>query len=346
VVEQPVVIAHEFSNGPLNPILAYAMSCLGAFLGLRCVTRARAHTGMARANWLILAAVSIGAAGIWTMHFIAMLRFAIPGQQVRYNVPLTIDSMLIAIFVVGIGLFIVGYGKGTRPWLVAAGVVAGIGVACMHYMGEAAMVMPDSMHYNTAIVIASVLIAVTAATAGLWAGTQVRGIGATVGASMIMGVAVTGMHYTGMAAMEMSPGGMSSMSGSTAASFVFPLVLGISLVTVVLTLAVSLSPNEDEIKADALLERRIQAVGRNNSRRAARRKPPAAFAVPPVMESVAKSPPDTPPPARPQGTTRPKHAASVRGRLPVRDPGAAALRLKSLGLLAGRRADHGTSTDE
>jgi NO-binding membrane sensor protein with MHYT domain len=304
---------------------------------------------MARANWLILAAVSIGAAGIWTMHFIAMLGFTITGQQVRYNVPLTIASMLIAIVVVGIGLFIVGYGKGTRPWLVAAGVIAGLGVACMHYMGEAAMVMPDSMHYNTAIVIASVLIAVTAATAGLWAGTQVRGIGATIGASMIMGVAVTGMHYTGMVAMEMSPGGMPAMSGSTAASFVFPLVLGISLVTVVLTLAVSLSPTEDEIKADALLKRRLQATGRENSRRAAPRTPPAAFAASPVTQPVATPPPArpraTPPPMRRQGTVKPKHAAPVSGPLPVRDPAGASRRLKSV-LQAERRADQGIRNDE
>src|SRR5215469_10365225 len=68
-----VVSVHNFSYGLLNPALAYAVSCLGAFLGLRCVTRARAHTGSGRARWLVLAAVAIGATGIWTMHFIAML---------------------------------------------------------------------------------------------------------------------------------------------------------------------------------------------------------------------------------------------------------------------------------
>src|SRR5215472_16982121 len=160
IVELPVVTVHNFSNGLLNPVLAYAMSVLGAFLGLRCVTRARAHTGLPRANWLILAAVSVGAAGIWTMHFIAMLGYQIPGQQILYNVPLTIASMLIAIVVVGTSLFIVGYGKGGRARLVTAGVIAGLGVACMHYMGEAAMTMPDSMHYNMLLVILSVIIAV------------------------------------------------------------------------------------------------------------------------------------------------------------------------------------------
>ena len=62
---------------------------MGAFLGLRCLTRARAYTGRTRAIWLLLASVAIGATGIWVMHFVAMLGFAIPGQQILYNVPIT-----------------------------------------------------------------------------------------------------------------------------------------------------------------------------------------------------------------------------------------------------------------
>src|SRR5579862_6144920 len=99
-----MVTVYNFSYGLLNPLLGYLVSCLGAFLGLRCVTRARAYEGRRRARWLILAAVPVGATGIWAMHFIAMLGFTIPGQTILYDVPLTIASMLIAIVVVGIGL--------------------------------------------------------------------------------------------------------------------------------------------------------------------------------------------------------------------------------------------------
>ena len=241
---------HNFSYGLFNPLLGYAVSCLGAFLGLRCVTRARAYTGRARAQWLLLAAVSVGATGIWAMHFIAMLGFTIPGQQIRYNIPVTIASMLIAVVVVGIGLFIVGYRpEGMLP-LLAGGVIIGIGVATMHYMGMAAMVMPDTMHYDNALVALSVLIAIIAGTAALWAGLRVRSIGATAIASLIMGVAVSGMHYTGMAAMRVYPGNMSSMSGFTAISFLVPLILGVTLVTFALALAVALAPTEDEIHRD------------------------------------------------------------------------------------------------
>ena len=237
------------------------MSCLGAFLGLRCVTRARACTGYARARWLVLAAVAIGATGIWAMHFIAMLGYTIQGQRILYNVPLTIASMLLAIAVVGIGLFIVGFGDGGPGRLIAGGVIIGIGVASMHYMGMAAMSMPDSMHYDIPLFILSVVIAIVAGTAALWAGTRVRSIAATIGASLIMGVAVSGMHYTGMAALHVqadSMSGMADMSGSTATSFIVPLLAGISLVTFALTLIISLSPTEDEITADAVLQRRME----------------------------------------------------------------------------------------
>ena len=79
MVQLPV---HNFSNGLLNPGLGYLMSCLGSFLGLRCLTRARAYTGWARATWLLIASVAVGATGIWLMHFVAMLGFTIPGQEI------------------------------------------------------------------------------------------------------------------------------------------------------------------------------------------------------------------------------------------------------------------------
>lgn len=254
-----MVSVHNFSYGLLNPLLGYAVSCLGAFLGLRCVTRARAHDGVNRVPWLLLAAVSIGATGIWAMHFIAMLGFTIPGHQILYNVPITIASMLLAILVVGIGLFIVGYGKGGWVPLLGGGVIIGLGVASMHYMGMAAMSMPFSVHYRTGLVVLSVVIAIVAGTAGLWAGTKVRSTAATLAASLIMGAAVTGMHYTGIAAMRVYPGTMPTMSGYTAFSFLVPLLLGLSLVTFVLSVTISLSPTEDEIHANAMLQRRIAA---------------------------------------------------------------------------------------
>ena len=269
-----VVSVHNFSNGLLNPALGYVMSCVGAFLGLRCVTLARAYDGMARARWLGLAAVSIGATGIWAMHFIAMLGFTIPGQQILYNVPMTIASMLVAVAVVGVGLFIVGFGDGGWWRLLAGGVIIGVGVAAMHYLGMAAMSMTDSMSYKMPLLVLSVVIAIVAGTAALWAGTRVSGMGATVGAALIMGVAVSGMHYTGMAALRIhaaampsmaavaGSGGVATVSGTTAAVFLIPLLLVISIATFAVTLTITMAPGEDELQADAEMQRRMEYLQR------------------------------------------------------------------------------------
>lgn len=266
-------VVHNFSYGLLNPALGYAMSCLGSFLGLRCVILARAYEGAARARWLALAAIAIGAVGIWTMHFIAMLGFTAPGMQILYNVPLTVGSMLLAVAVVGVGLFVVGFGDGRLSRLAAGGFIVGVGVAGMHYLGMEAMVMPGSMSYDLPLVLLSVVIAVVAGTAALWIGTWVRGVSATIAAALVMGIAVTGMHYTGMAALRVTGGSVPSMamrqgaeiatgSGATAASFLVPLLLAISLATFLLTLMISVTPNEDEIRADTELRRRLQALER------------------------------------------------------------------------------------
>jgi NO-binding membrane sensor protein with MHYT domain len=259
----PVLTVHNFSYGLLTPGLGFLMSCLGSFLGLRCATRARAHQGRSRVRWLLLAAVSIGAAGIWTMHFIAMLGFTIPGEPISYNVPITILSLLVAVGIVFTGLLIVGMGQVGWHSLLAAGIITGAGVAIMHYLGMAAMRMPGRVTYNPGLMILSVVIAIVAATAALWAALTLRGVLATLGAAVIMGVAVSGMHYTGMAAMRMFPAGtpagmvMGGGSGAPAGSFLLPLILGIAIVSVVLTAAVALSPTEEEIRGEAELMDRI-----------------------------------------------------------------------------------------
>jgi NO-binding membrane sensor protein with MHYT domain len=259
-----MVSVHHFSYGLLTPALGYVMSCLGCFLGLRCTSRARAHHGKARARWLFLATVSIATTGIWVMHFVAMLGFTIPGQTVRYSIPVTILSMLVAVAVVGVGLLIVGFGGAGGGRLVLGGLIIGCGVASMHYMGMAAMRMPDTVHYDTLLLVLSVVIAVVAGTAALWAALRLTAVWSTLTASLIMGVAVSGMHYTGMAAMRVygvqDPAMAASMGGgASAVSFLLPLVLGISVLAFILTAVISLSPTEAEIREEAALMARIAA---------------------------------------------------------------------------------------
>ena len=277
---------NNFANGALNPVMSYVVSCVGCFLGLRCTTRARAYQGAARARWLTLAALSIGTTGIWVMHFIAMLGFAIPGETIRYNVPFTILSMLIAVIVVGIGVFIVGFSRraGNGP-LLLGGTILGLGVASMHYIGMAAMVMPDAVRYSTALVALSIVIAVVAGTAALWAALRLSAVWSTLAASLIMGVAVSGMHYTGIAAMRVSasrgPGLMAGMQGGVSAqAFLLPLIIGISVLAFILTVVISLSPTDAEIREDAALMARISGYPHQPAQPEAAGSPPGRWLSP------------------------------------------------------------------
>ena len=256
-----MVHVNNFSYGALNPVLAYVTSCVGCFIGLRCTTRARASQGRARASWLVIAALAIGIMGIWVMHFIAMLGFTIPDQSIRYSVPITILSMLISIAVVGVGLFIVGYSKkgGAGP-LLLGGVAIGCGVASMHYIGMAAIRAQDTLTYTPALVAVSVVIAVIAGTAALWAALRLESAWSALIASMVMGVAVSGMHYTGMAALRVhAAAGLAVTAQATASAeaFLLPLILGISCTGFIFSAVIALSPTAAEMLADADLMARL-----------------------------------------------------------------------------------------
>jgi NO-binding membrane sensor protein with MHYT domain len=257
-----MVHVNNFSYGALNPVLAYVASCIGCFLGLRCTTRARASKGRARASWLVIAALAIGIMGIWVMHFIAMLGFTIPGQTIRYNVPVTVLSMLIAVAVVGAGLFIVGYSRGGAGPLLVGGVAIGCGVASMHYIGMAAIRAQDTLTYNPVLVAVSVVIAVIAGTAALWAALRLESAWSALIASMIMGVAVSGMHYTGMAALRVHATvgpAVAAPASASAAAFLLPLIVGISCIGFIFSAVIALSPTAAEMLAEADLMARLGA---------------------------------------------------------------------------------------
>ncbi|MFK0117684.1 MHYT domain-containing protein [Streptomyces sp. NPDC090994] len=216
-----------FRYGLVTPVAAYLMACLGGALGLRCTVRTLLSPHSFKAGWLGLGAASIGC-GIWTMHFIAMLGFRVEETRVRYDVPLTVLSLLVAVVVVGVGVFTVGY-RGTGPGTLAlAGLVTGLGVAAMHYLGMAALRLDGDLSYDVLTVGLSLVIAVAAAGAALWAAVSVRGFLASLGASMVMGVAVTGMHYTGMAAVSVHVHGTSggTWDGDSPAALLLPMLLG------------------------------------------------------------------------------------------------------------------------
>ncbi|GGT24071.1 MHYT domain-containing protein [Streptomyces purpureus] len=216
-----------FSYGLVTPVAAYLMACLGGALGLRCTTRSLRNGGTFKPGWLTLGATSIGS-GIWTMHFIAMMGFTVAGAPISYDRPLTFASLGVAVGMVGIGIFIVGYRGATPLALITGGTITGLGIATMHYLGMAGMRFQGRVEYDTFTVVLSVVIAVVAATSALWAAVSVHGFLASLGASLVMGLAVSGMHYTAMAAVDvhLDPAAGAAPVGDSAPGVLLPMLIG------------------------------------------------------------------------------------------------------------------------
>ncbi|CAM5255458.1 MHYT domain-containing protein OS=Streptomyces alboniger OX=132473 GN=CP975_02445 PE=4 SV=1 [Streptomyces alboniger] len=246
--------------GWLTPVLSYAMACIGAALGLRCTVRALSASGRSRRNWLLTAASALGT-GIWTMHFVAMLGFGVTGTEIHYNVPLTILSLLVAMVVVGAGVFAVGYGRDRGTALALGGLTTGIGVASMHYLGMAALRLHGEVRYDPVLIGLSVAIAVVAATAALWAGLNIRSPLAVAGASLVMAGAVTSMHYTGMLAVRVRVApSEAALPGATTMQFIFPLAVGLGSYLFLTSAFVALSPTAVERRASASAQRPVESA--------------------------------------------------------------------------------------
>lgn len=241
-----VASLHQFTYGLVTPVLAYALSFLGSLLGLVATARARhAGTRQQRARWLVLAAWAIGGTAIWVMHFMAMLGFTVTGTAIRYDIEMTVASWITAVIVVGVGLFVVGYGRPSVAKLFIGGPLTGFGVAGMHYTGMDAMHLSGSVGYDRTLVIASVVIAVVAATTALWFTIVVDKPVIIVISAAIMGVAVCGMHYTGMYAMRVHLHDVSGeLEGVDPMTFLVPILVFVMLVAVALSYALLAAPSK------------------------------------------------------------------------------------------------------
>ncbi|MCI0386725.1 MHYT domain-containing protein [Streptomyces sp. CNQ085] len=235
-----------FGYGAITPVAGYLMAVLGSALGLRCVVRCVHYRQGWKPGWLALGATCIGC-GVWTMHFIAMTGFQVKEAAIRYDVALTVLSLVVAIVVVGIGVFIVGYRGAGAVTLVTAGAISGLGVAAMHYIGMYAMHLPGSIRYDAFTVAVSVAIAIGAAITALWAAMSVRGFVTSLGASLVMGVAISGMHYTGMAAVSVHlhndpAAGGGGGGGVTPVFLLLPMLLGPVIFLVLASVVVMMDP--------------------------------------------------------------------------------------------------------
>ena len=190
--------------------LSIAVAVIASYVALDLAARLAASTGnKAAPYWLIGGAAAMGT-GIWSMHFIGMLAFRLP-IPISYDIAITLLSLLIAVLVSGLALHTISRGNLSARRLAGAGLLMGTAIASMHYTGMAAMRMRPPVNHDLFLVILSILIAMSAAVAALWIALQPRsetGLSAfwkKAGGALVMGAAISGMHYTGMAAAIFAP---------------------------------------------------------------------------------------------------------------------------------------------
>ncbi|RQZ68292.1 histidine kinase [Burkholderia sp. Bp9004] len=192
--------------------------------------------------WLAGGAAAMGT-GIWSMHFVGMLALSLP-IPLGYALPDTGASLAIAVLVSYFALNVVTRARLSRRRLLAGGVLMGAGIVGMHYTGMAAMRMAPGIRYDPALFAASIGVAVIASTVALWMAQTLRAQQARhataqrIGAALIMGIAITGMHYTAMAAAHFAPDARCGAANGIDAPWLATTIALFTMATLIVTLLV------------------------------------------------------------------------------------------------------------
>lgn len=196
---------------PTLVVFSVLIAALAAYAALGAASRMGvANTANARRLWLATGSIAMGI-GVWAMHFIGMLAFTLP-VRVDYDLVITAVSVLPALLASALVLHLIGQERIGIWRLILGGALMGAGIGTMHYTGMAAMRMDAFMFYDPALFVLSVVVAVLLSIIALYIKFLTRG-GAqslrhwtTFAAALAMGVAISGMHYTGMAAAHFYSG--------------------------------------------------------------------------------------------------------------------------------------------
>jgi PAS domain S-box-containing protein len=180
------------------------IAILASYTALALSARINAVHGRFRLAWLAGGSMAMGA-GIWSMHFVGMLAHRLP-VPITYDVPLWLTSMAAAVGASALALWVASRRSVPASARTAAGVLMGVAIAGMHYVGMAAMRIPGRIEYRPVLVAASVAIAIAASCAALWLFLRFRGDESVRARNLkwwgavALGLALSAMHYTAMAA--------------------------------------------------------------------------------------------------------------------------------------------------
>jgi NO-binding membrane sensor protein with MHYT domain/CheY-like chemotaxis protein/nitrogen-specific signal transduction histidine kinase len=184
-------------------LVSILVAILASYAALSLAGRVSESRGRAVSAWIVGGAIAMGS-GIWAMHFVGMLAFRLP-IPIAFDLPLTLASLLLPILASSLALWQVSRAELGWKRLAVSAVLMGIGINAMHYTGMAAMRMAPGIVYDPWLFALSVAIAIAASGLALWIAFRLRRNVPhvwlpRVGAAVVMGAAIVGMHYTGMAA--------------------------------------------------------------------------------------------------------------------------------------------------
>ena len=192
---------------PWLVVLSISIAIFASFMAMNVASQAKhIRSTFWRQFMLVVGSITLGG-GVWSMHFIGMLAFDLC-MPINYGVQLTLISVLPSIFASWITLNIITREKVTKWQLIIGGILVGLGIGTMHYIGMAAMEVSALLRYDLTMFGLSIIVAAVLAILSLWVYTRLRTgrfsyLGSTkisMLASVFMGFAIAGMHYTGMAA--------------------------------------------------------------------------------------------------------------------------------------------------
>ncbi len=246
-------------------LLSLCVAILASYTALDLAGRIASARGIARSLWIVGGALAMGI-GIWSMHFVGMLAFSLP-IPLGYDLTITLLSLAIAMLASGFALWLVSQPE-LPAWQLGLGALAmGTGIAAMHYIGMAALRMQPGIDYDPLLFGLSLLIAVVASGAALWIAFRLRRDTpyvrvARAGAAVIMGVAIVGMHFTGMAAANFAEGSYCAAAGSGLGS---GWLAGLVVVVTLAVLAIALLTSILDARLEARTALLSQSLARANA---------------------------------------------------------------------------------
>jgi NO-binding membrane sensor protein with MHYT domain len=239
------------THDPYLVALSILVACFASYTALDLDGHVAAARGLARCIWLAAAAITMGG-GIWSMHFIGMLAFVMP-IRMSYDIGLTIVSLLVAILVTGGGFYVISRQSASLSHLVFSGIFMGLGIAAMHYTGMAAMQGNTEVSYDRLFVALSLVIAIGASTAALWLAFRTTDLWQKLAAAVVMGLAISGMHYTAMRAAIFLAHGQTHEAQVNASLDQTGMALAVAGITFVILVSASIASLSEQKRADEAL---------------------------------------------------------------------------------------------